>query len=70
MYQICTTLSSDKSIKVVLLASPGNPTGTLIQLKEIRRILDLEGRCAFDHPRTELNVTSLPRHRCSGRSVH
>ncbi|KAF7672691.1 hypothetical protein GT037_009192 [Alternaria burnsii] len=40
--QICTALSEDDRIKVLLLASPGNPTGTLIPVDQIQRILDLE----------------------------
>ncbi|OJJ35315.1 hypothetical protein ASPWEDRAFT_172129 [Aspergillus wentii DTO 134E9] len=39
---ICETLTSDQSIKVVILASPGNPTGSLIPVKHIKRILNLE----------------------------
>lgn len=41
--EICTTLSTDDRIKVVFLASPGNPTGSLIPLAQIQRILDLKG---------------------------
>ncbi|RYN15968.1 hypothetical protein AA0112_g12677 [Alternaria arborescens] len=40
--QICTALSEDDRIKVLVLASPGNPTGTLIPVDQIQRILDLE----------------------------
>lgn len=42
MWKICTTLLVDNRIKVVFLTSPGNPTGTLIPLTGIQRILDLE----------------------------
>lgn len=40
--EICTTLSTDDRIRVVFLASPGNPTGSLIPLPQIQRILDLK----------------------------
>ncbi|KZO92039.1 histidinol-phosphate aminotransferase [Calocera viscosa TUFC12733] len=36
-----TALESDPSIKMVFLCSPGNPTGTLIPLPDIRDILEL-----------------------------
>ncbi|XHG06855.1 hypothetical protein AWENTII_010031 [Aspergillus wentii] len=42
LLDICETLTSDQSIKVVILASPGNPTGSLIPVKHIKRILNLE----------------------------
>jgi histidinol-phosphate aminotransferase len=35
-------ISSDPSIKLVFLCSPGNPTGTVISLSSIRKLLDLE----------------------------
>lgn len=41
--QIKSTLAADASIKLVFLCSPGNPTGTLIPLSDIRQILDFEG---------------------------
>ncbi|KAF2128275.1 PLP-dependent transferase [Dothidotthia symphoricarpi CBS 119687] len=39
---ICAALSTDERIKVVFLASPGNPTGSLIPLEQILRILNLK----------------------------
>lgn len=43
-FKICDTITFNPNIKLVILASPGNPTGSLIPLKEIRRILDLESK--------------------------
>ncbi|CAO1637279.1 unnamed protein product [Parajaminaea phylloscopi] len=34
------TLRSNPHIKIVFLCSPGNPTGTLLDLRDVRRILD------------------------------
>lgn len=34
------TLRTDDSIRIVFLCSPGNPTGTLLNLRDVRRILD------------------------------
>lgn len=33
-------VSSDPSIKLIFLCSPGNPTGTVLPLSDIRQILD------------------------------
>ncbi|KAL7414996.1 pyridoxal phosphate-dependent transferase [Mrakia frigida] len=38
--KVNSTLSSDPSIKLLFLCSPGNPTGTLIPLKDIIAILE------------------------------
>ncbi|KAJ3203686.1 histidinol-phosphate transaminase [Entophlyctis luteolus] len=38
--KIKKALAADKTIKVVFLCSPGNPTGTLLQQEEIKEILD------------------------------
>ncbi|PWN37965.1 putative histidinol-phosphate transaminase, partial [Meira miltonrushii] len=40
---VCQTLSSNPSIKIVFLCSPGNPTGTLLSLESIRKVLDCPG---------------------------
>lgn len=37
---ICTALSTDPSIKVVYICSPGNPTGGLISKDAIRQVLE------------------------------
>ncbi|KAJ3401637.1 histidinol-phosphate transaminase [Chytriomyces hyalinus] len=39
---IKNALRSDKSIKIVFLCSPGNPTGTLLREQDIREILEFE----------------------------
>ncbi|KAI9923482.1 histidinol-phosphate transaminase [Aspergillus wentii] len=41
-FSIRPTLFHSPVIKVVILASPGNPTGSLIPVKHIKRILNLE----------------------------
>lgn len=41
--KVCETLSSDPNIKIVFLCSPGNPTGTLLSLDSIRKVLDCPG---------------------------
>lgn len=33
-------MASDPSIKLIFLCSPGNPTGTVLSLSDIRQILD------------------------------
>lgn len=38
--RIQETLAADASIKVVFLCSPGNPTGTLLRMHDIRQVLD------------------------------
>ncbi|KAL4892363.1 histidinol-phosphate aminotransferase [Aspergillus ambiguus] len=38
--KICDTLASDQDIKLAIIASPGNPAGSLIPLGDIQRILD------------------------------
>jgi len=38
--QVNATLAADRSIKLVFLCSPGNPTGTLIPLATVRAVLD------------------------------
>lgn len=38
--KVIATLRTDPSIKVLYLCSPGNPTGTLLDLRDVRRILD------------------------------
>ncbi|UZJ52647.1 hypothetical protein CBS101457_001967 [Exobasidium rhododendri] len=38
--KVCATLASNQSIKIVFLCSPGNPTGTLIPLSSIVKILN------------------------------
>lgn len=38
--QICETLASNPKIKIVFLCSPGNPTGTLISLEQVKKVLD------------------------------
>jgi histidinol-phosphate aminotransferase len=38
--QVCATLASNPKIKIVFLCSPGNPTGTLIPLSSIKKVLD------------------------------
>ncbi|KAJ3074087.1 histidinol-phosphate transaminase [Podochytrium sp. JEL0797] len=40
--EIKKALTADKSIKVVFLCSPGNPTGTLLEEKDIKEILEFE----------------------------
>ncbi|PSN70280.1 putative histidinol-phosphate transaminase [Corynespora cassiicola Philippines] len=42
MQQICTALSEDNRIKVIFIASPGNPTGSLVPLDQLQQILELE----------------------------
>ncbi|PWN40955.1 putative histidinol-phosphate transaminase, partial [Ceraceosorus guamensis] len=39
---ILSTLSASPQIKLIFLCSPGNPTGTLLSLDSIRRILDYQ----------------------------
>ena len=38
--QVCSTLASNPRIKIVFLCSPGNPTGTLLSLSSIKKVLD------------------------------
>lgn len=40
--QVLATLAADPSIKLVFLCSPGNPTGTLLDLGDMERILNFE----------------------------
>ncbi|KAL9936491.1 hypothetical protein V8E36_004559 [Tilletia maclaganii] len=40
---VLAALRADPSIKLLFLCSPGNPTGTLLKISEIRRILDEPG---------------------------
>ncbi|KAJ3286345.1 histidinol-phosphate transaminase [Rhizoclosmatium sp. JEL0117] len=40
--EIKKALAADKSIKIVFLCSPGNPTGTLIAEKDIKEILEFQ----------------------------
>ena len=40
LWQVCATLASNPRIKIVFLCSPGNPTGTLLPLASIKRVLD------------------------------
>ncbi|KAK0547411.1 histidinol-phosphate transaminase [Tilletia horrida] len=40
---VLTALRADPSIKIIFLCSPGNPTGTLLRLADIKRILDEPG---------------------------
>ncbi|KAI9344933.1 pyridoxal phosphate-dependent transferase [Obelidium mucronatum] len=40
--EIKKALAADKSIKIVFLCSPGNPTGTLLAEKDIKEILEFE----------------------------
>ncbi|KAK0540137.1 histidinol-phosphate transaminase [Tilletia horrida] len=40
---VLSALRADQSIKILFLCSPGNPTGTLLKLSEVRRILDEPG---------------------------
>lgn len=37
---MCSTLASNPRIKLVFLCSPGNPTGTLLPLSSIKKVLD------------------------------
>ncbi|PWN29082.1 putative histidinol-phosphate transaminase [Jaminaea rosea] len=37
---LLSTLRSTPNIKIIYLCSPGNPTGTLLDLRDVRRILD------------------------------
>lgn len=39
--KLISTLKSDKSIKIVFLCSPGNPTGTLLKMADIEQILNV-----------------------------
>jgi histidinol-phosphate aminotransferase len=39
-FQIKRAVASDPSIKLIFLCSPGNPTGTVLPLSDIRQILD------------------------------
>ncbi|CAO1638444.1 unnamed protein product [Sympodiomycopsis kandeliae] len=38
--QVIETLRAHSNIKLLFLCSPGNPTGTLLSLKDVKRILD------------------------------
>jgi histidinol-phosphate aminotransferase len=38
--KVCSTLASNPRIKLVFLCSPGNPTGTLLSLTSIKKVLD------------------------------
>ncbi|PWN88693.1 histidinol-phosphate aminotransferase [Acaromyces ingoldii] len=40
--KVLATLAADPSIKLVFLCSPGNPTGTLLDLGDMERILNFE----------------------------
>ena len=40
--QVKKTVDADPAIKLIFLCSPGNPTGTLIDLSSIRALLDYE----------------------------
>lgn len=40
--QIKKTVAVDPSIKLIMLCSPGNPTGTLISLSALRQLLEYE----------------------------
>lgn len=40
--KITKAIDADPTIKLVFLCSPGNPTGTLIPLEAIRKLLDYE----------------------------
>jgi histidinol-phosphate aminotransferase len=40
---ILESLSNNRNIKLLFLVSPGNPTGTLIPLSDMKRILDFKG---------------------------
>ncbi|GAD95956.1 predicted protein [Paecilomyces variotii No. 5] len=41
--EILKKLDSNPNVKLIFLASPGNPTGTVIQLKDIKALLDHPG---------------------------
>jgi histidinol-phosphate aminotransferase len=38
--QLIETLRQHTNVKIVFLCSPGNPTGTLLSLRDVKRILD------------------------------
>ncbi|KAH9941111.1 histidinol-phosphate aminotransferase [Epithele typhae] len=40
--EVKQAVRADPSIKIIFLCSPGNPTGTLISLKSVRELLELE----------------------------
>ena len=40
--QVKKAVGADPAIKLIILCSPGNPTGTLVSLKALREILEYE----------------------------